>query len=394
MSWIKKLLGIKPASSEPRSSWTSNATQSGDSDQLSSFESAMSSLMAGLGQLTSDFKQNFLRLLTEIVPNVSNPLGLLNGDDLERARALERSEAFQAALTSANEQVSREEGVVALSQLGREHPASVAPALALSDALESTAEIVAAERVLVAALPGVAEKSAVLERLALLFEGQGDYAKATAYHLLAANASRPGSRAWQSFRFLAALYRERGDADRARGIQKTADKIHGGAAPLLDGDKLKAIQYAMATDPRISEIANWAYPSISDAVYYITNADEQSAVSDVAEEPVMAAAVGTGAPSPAAAPPATSETTDEPEMGRWKEIFKEEIIRFLTTSRTRTYEQQTGAWWSHDDLKLVVAKKFSADLAADHLFPLAESAIDELVKENKITGTPSGYRAR
>jgi hypothetical protein len=239
----------------------------------------------------------------------------------------------------------------------------------------------------------VAEKSAVLERLASLFEGRRDYAKATAYHLLAANVSRPGSRAWQSFRFLAALYRERGDTDRAEGVQKTADKLHGKAAPSLDGDQLKAIQYSMATDPRISEIANWAYPSISDAVYYITKADEQSEVPDVADESVAAAADDPVASSSAAEPATTSETPGEPERGGWKEIFKEEIIRFLTTSRTRSYEEQTGAWWSHDDLKLVIAKAFAADVEADRLFPLAESAIDELVKENKIKGTPSGYRA-
>jgi hypothetical protein len=40
-----------------------------------------------------------------------------------------------------------------------------------------------------------------------------------------------------------------------------------------------------------------------------------------------------------------------------------------------------------------VAKAFSQDVEADVLFREVEGAINELEKEQRITGTPSGYRA-
>ena len=76
----------------------------------------------------------------------------------------------------------------------------------------------------------------------------------------------------------------------------------------------------------------------------------------------------------------------------WKQIFKAEILRFLSSSRTQAYEQETSTWWTRDDLKLVVTKAFASDVEPERLFPLADAAIDELAKEKKITGTPSGYK--
>lgn len=77
-----------------------------------------------------------------------------------------------------------------------------------------------------------------------------------------------------------------------------------------------------------------------------------------------------------------------------KLAFKGEIVRFLTSERTKSYEQQSGAWWSREDLKLVVAKKYSSDFAPDVLFREAEAAIDELARQGEIVGTPTGYRAK
>ena len=88
---------------------------------------------------------------------------------------------------------------------------------------------------------------------------------------------------------------------------------------------------------------------------------------------------------------ATDETGSEPS--RWRELFKQEMLRFLTSPRTKEREQQTGDWWSRDNLKLVVAKEFSPEVEGSLLFQEAEAAIDELVKERRITGTASGYRA-
>ena len=85
--------------------------------------------------------------------------------------------------------------------------------------------------------------------------------------------------------------------------------------------------------------------------------------------------------------------SDDAEKNRWKEVFKEEIMRFLTKPETRAYEQQNDAWWTEDNLKLVVAKTYSADVG-HRLFPIADAAIAELAREQRLIGTASGYRAR
>ena len=92
---------------------------------------------------------------------------------------------------------------------------------------------------------------------------------------------------------------------------------------------------------------------------------------------------------------ASSEATDAngSQPSRWRELFKEEMLRFLTSPRTKEREQQTGDWWNRDNLKLVVAKAFSKEVEGALLFQETEAAIDELLKERRITGTPSGYRA-
>ena len=118
---------------------------------------------------------------------------------------------------------------------------------------------------------------------------------------------------------------------------------------------------------------------------------------DVVEEPHLA--IKTPAGMAAAAGTGRVEVylsgDREKDMARFGKLaFKGEIIRFLTSERTKSYEQQSGGWWSREDLKLVVVKKYSSDFAPDVLFREAETAIDELARQGEIVGTPSGYRAK
>ncbi len=75
-----------------------------------------------------------------------------------------------------------------------------------------------------------------------------------------------------------------------------------------------------------------------------------------------------------------------------RNTFKDEVIRFLSSENTKVYEAKNDAWWSHDDLKLVIAKEYSGKLETDELYSEADAAIEELAKEQKIKGTASGYR--
>jgi hypothetical protein len=117
-----------------------------------------------------------------------------------------------------------------------------------------------------------------------------------------------------------------------------------------------------------------------------------------APEPGLSRATPLATPFMTAAAPRTNQVTvhlsEDPKTDFAKLAFKGEIFRFLTAERTKNYERQSGAWWSREDLKLVVVKKYSADFAADVLFREAEAAIDELAKQGEIVGTPTGYRAK
>lgn len=74
-------------------------------------------------------------------------------------------------------------------------------------------------------------------------------------------------------------------------------------------------------------------------------------------------------------------------------LFEAEIMRFLTSDRTRNYERQADAWWTRDDLKLVVVKRYGTDCPPDELFPEIEAALNALIASGRLQGTGS-YRAK
>lgn len=77
-----------------------------------------------------------------------------------------------------------------------------------------------------------------------------------------------------------------------------------------------------------------------------------------------------------------------------KRACKQEIMRFLTSARTRQHEQQSGARWSRNDLLLVVTKAgLDQGKSREAFFVAANAAVDELARERSIVGTDSGYRA-
>lgn len=100
----------------------------------------------------------------------------------------------------------------------------------------------------------------------------------------------------------------------------------------------------------------------------------------------LRATAGTGAASRA-----VEVRSDEDPL---KRACKKEIMRFLTTARTRQHEQKSGARWSRNDLLLVVTKAgLDQGRSPDVFFAAANAAVDELARERSIAGTDSGYRA-
>ncbi len=197
--------------------------------------------------------------------------------------------------------------------------------------------------------------------------------------------------------------------DKAQGLVATAEKL----IPLLelveakDPRALEALQEAMTdSDPIMRMRAAGAMGDLGDpgAVPALREAltDPDQSVQEKAEESLDILAPGwredaeSAASSDECLPTPTEEEAESSSTvsERWRDICKEEILRFLGTTRTREYEEQTGAWWSRDDLRLVVAKTYSADLEPDWLFSATEAAIDDLVGQGKLAGTDSGYRLR
>ncbi len=73
--------------------------------------------------------------------------------------------------------------------------------------------------------------------------------------------------------------------------------------------------------------------------------------------------------------------------------YEQEILRFLTTPRTKEYERQTNSWWAKDNLQLVLAKAGFMDDAGESFVPRVEAAIRSLLKKGKIRTNGAEYRA-
>ncbi|NJD11016.1 MAG: hypothetical protein FIB01_11475 [Gemmatimonadetes bacterium] len=98
-----------------------------------------------------------------------------------------------------------------------------------------------------------------------------------------------------------------------------------------------------------------------------------------------------GGAQPAAAATASAHAGED---GSQAGSCRRELIDFLLRDSTREFERTNDAWWSRDDLVLVLFKAglHEAD-SPDEFNAAAAAAIDGLVADGLLQGTDSGYRA-
>jgi hypothetical protein len=75
------------------------------------------------------------------------------------------------------------------------------------------------------------------------------------------------------------------------------------------------------------------------------------------------------------------------------EVYANEILRFLHSSRTKGYEQQTDAWWTKEHLEVILAEAGFMEDAGEAFAPCAEKAIQSLVARGLLRTNGQGYRS-
>jgi hypothetical protein len=101
-----------------------------------------------------------------------------------------------------------------------------------------------------------------------------------------------------------------------------------------------------------------------------------------------------GAPAAAAAPTAKAAPPAEDRTPSLADVYAAQILQFLTKESTRAYEQQNNAWWSENDLRLILVRAgLHNDVPMDVFTTAADAAIKSLWDTRRIVGTPSGCRA-
>lgn len=75
------------------------------------------------------------------------------------------------------------------------------------------------------------------------------------------------------------------------------------------------------------------------------------------------------------------------------EMYSQQVLQFLRDPKTLDYERENGAWWSREDLVLVLMKAgLPNDVPPEVFSEAAAQAVDELAATKRIVGTGSGYR--
>jgi hypothetical protein len=153
---------------------------------------------------------------------------------------------------------SRALGIAELEDLIRRHPSSAAPYGLLAQALWGAARRDEAQRLLLRALPEVAEKSEIFDTLALQYNTEGEHPKAVAYYLLAAYAMGRKSTLWGGVIYLSGVY-DNLDSKAARVCRELAAAMRGGNPVALDRQQAGNISLAVQSNEDVRALARSAW---------------------------------------------------------------------------------------------------------------------------------------